>query len=96
MIVQREYRASILSRMPAPWEMPLQLPGLWPSPAPFAYTPAVNAADDPRNLALALDAFMSEHRRCWRLYGEGLDSGEDGEVLWVECLACTALMVLSR
>ena len=46
-------------------------------------------------LALALDAFMSEHRRCWRLYGEGLDSGQDGEILWLECGGCEAVMTFS-
>jgi hypothetical protein len=44
--------------------------------------------DDAARLALALDAFMAEHRRCWRLYGEGLDGGGDGAVLWVECQGC--------
>jgi len=45
----------------------------------------VTAGEAARNLALALDAFMSEHRRCWRLYGEGLDSGMDGMTFWLEC-----------
>jgi hypothetical protein len=52
------------------------------------------ARDDARNVALALDGFISEHRRCWRLYGEGLESGEDGAVLWLECAGCSANLAL--
>lgn len=54
------------------------------------------ARDDARNLALALDAFMAEHRRCWRLYGEGLDSGDDGAILWVECGGCEATLRVTK
>jgi hypothetical protein len=32
-------------------------------------------------LALALEAFLGEHRRCWRLYGDGLEL--DGA--WMLC-----------
>jgi hypothetical protein len=44
--------------------------------------------DDPRNLALALDAFLAEHRGCWRVYGEGMESGKDGHAVWLDCLSC--------
>ena len=52
----------------------------------------MTAKDDASSLALALDAFLAEHRRCWRLYGEGLDSGEDGAIVWLECGGCEAVM----
>jgi hypothetical protein len=54
------------------------------------------AADDARNLALALDAFMAEHRGCWRLYGEGFETGEDGAVVWLTCHGCIAVIRLLR
>ena len=54
------------------------------------------AGDDARNLALACGAFMAEHRRCWRLYGEGLDSGEHGALLWLECGGCGSIMAIPR
>lgn len=37
------------------------------------------------SLALALDAFLAEHRGCWQLHGDGLESGQDGAVVWMEC-----------
>jgi hypothetical protein len=46
-------------------------------------------------LALALDAFLAEHRGCWRLYGEGLESEEDGSATWNEC-GCGARLVLRK
>jgi hypothetical protein len=59
---------------------------LWPSLLSVPYTPAMTPpGDTARNLALALDAFLAEHRGCWRVYGEGLESGQDGAALWVEC-----------
>jgi hypothetical protein len=42
-------------------------------------------------LALALNAFLAEHRACWRLYGEGLERGEDGAVFFLECEAALPL-----
>lgn len=54
------------------------------------------SADDARNIALALDAFMAEHQRCWRLYGEGLESVEDGAVLWIECGGCEAVLRVTK
>ncbi len=44
--------------------------------------------DDTRSLALALDAFLAEHRGCWRLHGDGLESGENSAVVWLECAGC--------
>jgi hypothetical protein len=52
--------------------------------------------DTARNLALALDAFLAEHRGCWRVYGEGLRSGEDGAILWVEWGSCEAILRVIR
>ncbi len=47
-----------------------------------------------RSLALALDAFLAEHRGCWRVYGEGLKSGDDGAVVWMACEGCGATVAL--
>jgi hypothetical protein len=43
------------------------------------------------HLALGLDAFLAEHRWCWRQYGEGLDGGDDSVAVWIEC-ACGGLV----
>jgi hypothetical protein len=37
-------------------------------------TPPKNTA---RPLALALDAFLAEHRGCWLAHGEGPEHGQD-------------------
>ncbi len=39
--------------------------------------------DTPYHVARALDAFLAEHRGCWRVHGQGLQSGEDMAVLWL-------------
>ena len=39
---------------------------------------------------------MAEHRGCWRLYGEGLESGEDGALLWIECGGFGSLLTIGR
>jgi len=44
--------------------------------------------------ALALDAFLGEHRRCWRVSGEDLTLIEDRTVLWSTCPGCEAVMLL--
>jgi hypothetical protein len=51
--------------------------------------------NDARNLALALDAFLAGHRQCWRLYGEGLEAGEYGTVVWMACVGCGTTVVLT-
>jgi hypothetical protein len=52
--------------------------------------------DTVRGLAHALDAFLAEHRGCWRLYGEGLERGEDDTRCWLECAGCGSVMIVSR
>lgn len=47
-------------------------------------------------VALALDAFLSEHPRCWQLYGEGLKSDQNDTVCWLACAGCGAFMTLGR
>jgi hypothetical protein len=42
------------------------------------------------DLALALDAFLA------RLHGEGLESGEDGAVVWLECSGCKAVILVPK
>ena len=44
------------------------------------------------DLLTALIAFSEEHRRCYQLYGDGLDSGHDASYVWLSC-ACGAVMV---
>ena len=44
-----------------------------------------------RDLALALDAFLAEPRRCWRLHGEGLNQ----EGAWLTC-SCAASLYLKE
>jgi hypothetical protein len=51
---------------------------------------------DASSLALALDAFLAEHRGCWRLYGEGLERGQHATVLWLECPTCAATRVVAK
>jgi len=40
------------------------------------------------NVALALEAFLSEHRRCWQLYDDGLVMGQDGAIVLMTCMGC--------
>jgi hypothetical protein len=69
---------------------------LWPSLSCLPYTPAMTRPQDTaRNLTLALDGFLAEHRGCWRVYGEGLESGEEGGVLSLES-GCGAVLALRR
>jgi len=49
---------------------------------------------DARALALALDAFLAEHRGCWRFCGEGLETGDDGAAVWIECPGCGTTLTL--
>jgi hypothetical protein len=60
-----------------------------------AYTPTMTPPGDTAgHLALALDAFLAEHRGCWRLHGVGLETGEDGAAVWIECPGCGATLTL--
>jgi hypothetical protein len=43
-------------------------------------------------LARAVEAFLEEHRRCWLLYGEGIEGGDDDEVVLLIC-SCGARLV---
>jgi hypothetical protein len=42
----------------------------------------------------ALEGFLGEHRRCWRISGEDLTLIEDRTVLWLTCPGCEAAMGL--
>src|SRR5437899_6594038 len=48
----------------------------------------MTARPDPPTLLEALDAFLSEHRRC----GE-LDEGVDGKRVWMVCAGCGARII---
>ena len=45
--------------------------------------------------ALAVEAFLSEHRRCWQPYEDGLTSEAEGSILSLEC-SCGAVLALRR
>jgi hypothetical protein len=47
-------------------------------------------------VALALDAFIAEHRQCWRT-GEGLETGDCGPgAVWLGCPTCGASLTIPR
>jgi hypothetical protein len=46
-------------------------------------------------VALALDAFLAEHRGCWRLYGEGLETRDEESALSLLC-ECGAVLTVPR
>ena len=39
--------------------------------------------------------FLAEHRGCWRLHGEGLETGKDDTAVWIECAECRAGVILT-
>jgi hypothetical protein len=45
-------------------------------------------------LAPAFDAFLAEHPGRWRVHGQGLETGEDGVAVWIECPGCGAALTL--
>jgi len=44
----------------------------------------------------AIEGFLSEHGRCWRLSGEDLEMLEDQAALWLTCPGCDASVVVSK
>jgi hypothetical protein len=55
----------------------------------------MTAPDNPaRHLAVALDAFLAEHRGCWRLHGKGLQCGKDDLVISGACGGYRAALVI--
>lgn len=47
-----------------------------------------------RKVGDALEGFLSEHGRCWRISGEDLALVEDRTVLWLTCPGCEAAVAL--
>ena len=43
-----------------------------------------------------VDAFLTEHGRCWRTSGEDLETWQDGPLVCVGCPGCGALLAISR
>ena len=50
-------------------------------PAPLPYNPAMSQTTDGASLVEALEGFLGEHGRCWRVSGEDLALLEDRTVL---------------
>jgi hypothetical protein len=44
----------------------------------------------------ALEGFLGEHGRCWRVSGEDLDIKEDGLFLQLACPGCEASLTVPR
>jgi len=49
---------------------------------------------DGASLGEALEGFLGEHSRCWRVSGEDLTLIEDRTVLWLTCPGCEVAMLL--
>jgi hypothetical protein len=47
-------------------------------------------------VALALDAFLAEHARCWKLTGQDMQTHEDDAVVRVLCPGCGASVTVSK
>jgi hypothetical protein len=47
-------------------------------------------------LALALEAFLGEHRRCWRLYAEVLTVAKDGPFLSLASMGCDSILAAPK
>jgi len=52
----------------------------------------MSPAADP---VIALEAFLGEHRRCWRLHGKDMDTCHDDAFLWIDCYQCGSAVLVS-
>ena len=48
------------------------------------------------SLGEALEGFLGEHGRCWRVSGEDLALTEDRRIVWLTCPGCEAAMGLGE